>query len=727
MLKTRIALAISATAVTGVAIYAADSFIGKAPEGSDPIELAVSDPLVGETIVTECGISNGDSAAEQKQAVVNESVTRARVLVGRSIGGSEDTAELIAAGDCRFRLDGVWVEDLVLALDKSVTAEGFSGEDGRRGDPDLTHATFLTPDALLIDASDDGQVLNIRNATGDGDVLVATALNEKPMAQIFSERGSTKTYRNPSPEDDKAETQIRVDVDRAGRMRVRIGDTIYYRPQPTVSQAADLSEVNPFMIGFNLLNLQATRKGYDIATQDMWELADNPKAEIFAAAAPHQYAVMEQRTVPLGYKLVPETAQGTLITSTLIRTEQQFQNTLSWNVGGKAKTGFDPSKMDYANSVGASYARSETEGMRSGQASSIMHSMSRHKLYTIVLDQPFVRLSDDFVVAVEDARREGRYDLLIEKFGTHYPNAVTYGSAGLAIAEFNEETLSNWSAQNENIDVNATFAIKQVNFELGGGLGQSTEEGDSFMSQTSFKDWRAVGGNGSFTEDGHSTGSPAPILADLRPLHLLLNPLNFPDEPEVYTRVREELRIAIEEHLSANALEGNTGLRFMDRKFEVTPGKIYCTSSGSEKKVEIYGWIDFKFYDTARALRSRNANVADWRDKRKERFKLNCGDGASGAKNVSQYGESITVRASRQQLASTYFRYKANLKENDPGSRDDVMLNGEYFGQFQLPLTSLATCQTKTITRQFTHAKNRNTFYVTTNVRRLPIEGTCND
>ena len=71
------------------------------------------------------------------------------------------------------------------------------------------------------------------------------------------------------------------------------------------------------------------------------------------------------------------------------------------------------------------------------------------------------------------------------------------------------------------------------NSRVQGYSGEFGNEGGRFI---------AVGGNGSWDSGGYSRGDRvAPILLDLRPLDELLNPINFPDQPDIYTRVRAEL------------------------------------------------------------------------------------------------------------------------------------------------------------------------------------------
>ncbi len=723
MMKTRIALALGATAITGAAIYATDQYLADAPLGSDAPVLAVDDQLAEEARATDCGLRDASTGSRDADYIaLAENVTRSRVIAADAIPADANIAELVEQGDCRLRLDGVWVEDLPLALDKSVTPTAFTDFDNRLGDPDLMHTTYLMPAAMLIDASEDGQTLTIRDGRGSGEAIVAQAQDEALLADVFTNVGTVKLYQAEGSEPGDPAGLIEVDMPVPGTIRIRIAGKNFYRPQPKVSEATDLSSVNPFMIGFNMQNLRATRKGYDIVTQDMWELGENnAKGDIFAEADPSQYAITEQRTVPIGHKLMPETIAGTLVTSRLMRSQRDFQRTVSWNAGGKVGGAINPLSGQPANAVGVSYAQSEASGMSSGQANSIMHGLTRQKVFTMILDEPFARLSTEFVIAVNDAYRHGRYEELIERFGTHYPYAIAYGSAGLAVTEFSEETVSNWQAKSQSVDANAKAAIKGVNVEMSGGVAIDQSESETFLSQASYEDWRTVGGTGSFSKEGHATGTPAPILADLRPLHELLNPLNFPGEPAIYTEVREELRQAIDAYLTESAAQLSAKRAQMNRKFRVTPTRIACTRTRKEKRLDIYGDI---FLQARFPGGSDTSDVAGWQDKAGKRFKLDCEKRTKDWANLPDRARSQVINQHPDSLDKVSLRFRANLKDNDANT-DDVLLSNRSSEAIRLDAT-MPVCGTEQVRVGFKRDDSKvYEFFIEAQVQRLPLSGKC--
>ena len=179
--------------------------------------------------------------------------------------------------------------------------------------------------------------------------------------------------------------------------------------------------------------------------------------------------------------------------------------------------------------------------------------MMRYKKYALVLDMPYMQLSDRFIDAIDDARRTGDYWKLIERYGTHYPYAMTYGAAGRlsqnitaeGYAKAQSESTGNHSTRETVADVYQTSTYRTSKSQHGTSVSERNEYGEKVFD--------AVGGNGSWNENGFAAGETSyPILADLRPLHELLSPLYFPDEPEIYETARFALAEAIDDYLWAN-------------------------------------------------------------------------------------------------------------------------------------------------------------------------------
>ena len=677
----RIGLALGATAITGAGVYAGNQYLsgGSSTEGA-PITLAEQSELVAEAISTDCGLVNASDDPTAKAGVVSASVTRARVTASQNVEAGEDIAAAIEAGDCRYRLDGVWVQDLPLALDQSVVIDGYTNASGTALDQSLLHGTFVTRDMFLIEASDDGNELTLKNASDPSIELTANAADDTSLADVFKPGGERKTYELAG----EADQTIEVDVTRTGRVRLRINGTNFYRPQADALGERDVASSDAWMIERNLDNVDASLKGYDVYAQDLFRLNQNAKAKVFQAADPTAYTVTEKRTVPLGLKLVPEGAQGSVTNSSLIRTERQYQRTVAQSIG--VKVGFQGE--DSEGGIGASYAESNTTGMREGSAHSIASGFARHKIYALVLDKPFVRLSDEFVDAVEDARRYDRYDELIERFGTHYPYAVTYGSAAKMTAEFTENTVASWENSSKDVNSQAGLAIAGFGVSSSMGVFEENQQSNEQLNSAESKSFEAVGGTGSFSQDGMASGTPYPILADLRPLHELLSPLNFPGEPEVYTEVRGKLRDAIAAYLAQFGQELSDVRPEIERHYTITPTRISCERDmngalpSDNGKVTLKGSIVLTHAGgRAPSGASTIRHALPWAGRE---FVLNC---KSGTRYANFPARSLTIKGKKSQLGGTRFNWVGDVD----GTRHVIFAGTDDYatgqiGRFNLPI-----------------------------------------
>jgi len=509
----------------------------------------------------QAGAANNADRMRSRDASAQDP-TAARVFASFDIPeGTATDAEL--AEDCRYRLDGIWVQDIPLALDESKAANDlFEGLKGQRLNSRLTHSNFTTPDLMYVSMANDGSSIAIRRATQGREPIVLYAADSVPMRDVMKPSGASKTYRYRGRTSRGRRATLTVSVSRTGKPELRWDSYSYNRPQPTVSRAQDIDVTDVFLIGNNLDNYRASLRGYNVITQDPFELNRNPLADIFATADPRDFAIVEKRTVPLGLKYIPDGVQGSVTSKEMIASQFDFQRTSASSFGfniGFTKKDKETGETKGSLGAGADFARSDTVGRQFGMQRAVSMGFARHKLYTLVLDRPFAKLSDDFIDAVDFAYRKGRYNELIDKFGTHYPYAVTYGSQARMWASFDQQTMQKWQRFSENVNAKAGLAIG--GFEIGASGSKFTEvsRNSSELEESSEAGFEAVGGTGSFDQGGFSTGTPVPILADLRPISDLLNPLYFPNEPEVWGLVRTRLEAAIERRLLAAGLRDGFG------------------------------------------------------------------------------------------------------------------------------------------------------------------------
>ncbi|MEZ5459949.1 MAG: MAC/perforin domain-containing protein [Steroidobacteraceae bacterium] len=187
--------------------------------------------------------------------------------------------------------------------------------------------------------------------------------------------------------------------------------------------------------------------------------------------------------------------------------------------------------------------------MKTSRSVSKIDAYQRYKKYALVRDMAFSQLSREFFDAVMDVRdnrdENGGFDFtrLFNAFGTHYPYAVTYGAAGKLTTLMTEDSLTRNFESFTSDSGTASLTVNQGT--VSGHIASSlrTRQGNTSTTGLGQTTFTAVGGNGSWNENGFAAGdAPYPILMDLRPISELLNPINFPRDPGIYTEMRAQPR-----------------------------------------------------------------------------------------------------------------------------------------------------------------------------------------
>lgn len=466
------------------------------------------------------------------------------------------------ADDCWARLDGVWQELDIIAHDSSLND---GSQWGVAGTPlaALTNGVYTTLEHLYVpEGSMSDSEFHIMSAIDGAQYIQYVSSDGLTLEEVLVPRGPRKTY--VAQGDASLGRTLTIDVAPSGRIRLRIGDREFVRPEP-LQPPSDMNADESWNIQYNLQNVAASRRGYDILTQDPFLLMDNDKLEIFAQPESTDYVIDNRRLVPAGYRLLLDDLQGNVYRRTLMSSEAEVQNSISNSFGVNAKisvsgavnsamalVGMGGQVADTSASAGYSETTETVDTMRSSNSVGQLMGYSRDKQYALVVDYPNARLSSDFTDAVGDLERFGDYEGFIRKFGTHYPYAVTYGAAARLSQTISEESYSQ-SLQTTN--GNAIEA--QLNI-MESGIGGFTNDMQGGLSGTQNSigndggQFLAVGGNGSWDQNGYMAGeTPYPILMDLRPIDELLNPINFPDQPEVYSTLRANLGLAINTYLAS--------------------------------------------------------------------------------------------------------------------------------------------------------------------------------
>lgn len=518
---------------------------------------ATSDPLSGdifkgcEEFLTAPGENSDPRARIANRGTGTKDPVTERTFASFSLEELESGAATQQDSLCWYRLDGVWRETGEVVLDSDQVINGWGSDNDEL--LTLTHGTYTTLSHLYIEIRESPErSLFIRDGLLDTPFVEFMSDDGLPLKEVLQRRGPAKVYRARQPFIFGQE--LVVDVSRTGRIRLSFEDKSFIRPKPGVSKAtvsAQISADDAFLLSYNLENLSASRRGYDLVQQDPFFLLQNPKYNVFARIDPRKYIITEKRTVPLGFTLIQEVAQGTVFWESLLASETEYQRSVAsnfgFNFGGSSQA---DSNIPFSASIGIKSSSSYMQSLRESNSVGQALGYSRAKQYALVVDHPYIQLSDDFIDAVEDARRYGKYKEILEKFGTHYPYAVTYGAAAKMTRSFSKESYTEIAQEDSSFGIQGGVLV----YGIGGGIDyqEITSEIDSLSGSldntgTTFV---AVGGNGSWNENGYSAGStPYPILLDLRPLYELLNPMNFPGEREMYTTVRRNLKNAVFEYM----------------------------------------------------------------------------------------------------------------------------------------------------------------------------------
>lgn len=452
---------------------------------------------------------------------------------------------------CWARLDGVWRAETSPTLDRSKDDNTVWGSDTPQL-ISLANGNYTKPDYLVVqDGGNPEQELLVTTGLHSNRSIRFVSSDGLSLADVMKRNGPIKTF--VAEERFAYGQRLTLDVTRSGRVRLNFSRTSFVRPLPGVSKATmsgQLPADDAFLLSYNLDNLAASRRGYDPVTQDPFYLLQNDKMEVFARVDPRNYYITEKRTVPLGFSLVQEQAQGYVFRKKLVTSETEVQETLAHSYGASVSLG-KPEKASV--NVGFDATSSTTNSLTQSKSVAQAIGYSRAKKYALVVDHPYVTLSEEFIDAVEDARRHHRYQRLIDKFGSHYAYAVTYGAMARMTQSLTSDQYVERAQKSASFSATAGATLYGSSGDVRGSTSSGSMSGTSGSVGNEGMTFVGVGGNGSWDQNGFSAGdTPVPILLDLRQMSELLNPMNFPDEPEIYGRVRSNLERAITHHMSRN-------------------------------------------------------------------------------------------------------------------------------------------------------------------------------
>lgn len=491
--------------------------------------------------------------------------------VERGVAGDLDTL-------CWSRLDGLWRAETPIVLAEGQVDESLWGASG----PELmklANGNFTTPrHIVIVESPNSDDTLYLASGLKGDQFVKFQSTDGVPLGEVLRKNGADKTFRAASSF--AYGNTLTLSVTSRGRIHLRIGGYDYYRPRPNntlENMAAQEPSDHPFLLPQNLGYLAASRRGYDLAMQDPLYLYQNNKQEVFKKLDPQKYYTAEKHIVPVNFKYIPESGQGTIYRKSLVSSEQHIQETSSHTFGASLTVSgggrnLSNDRANFSATAGFSATKESSESMSNSNTVAQAVGYSRHKKYALVLDHPYAELSDAFVEAVDEARDNFRYQALINKFGTHYPYAVTYGATARMTHDLNASEYSRRASENSSFSANAGATVYGVEGSVNVSKQSGTSSGSSGTMSDEKTTFVAVGGNGSWDQNGYSAGDDNyPILLDLRPLSELLNPMNFPGQPDIYVTVRRNLEAATRRYLESFISDPEKAIQTVSWLPEVKP------------------------------------------------------------------------------------------------------------------------------------------------------------
>jgi|GEM_PF-5682933 len=181
-------------------------------------------------------------------------------------------------------------------------------------------------------------------------------------------------------------------------------------------------------------------------------------------------------------------------------------------------------------------------------------------------------LNANFVAAIKKLGSQDGCKEIIQKFGTHYAHAITFGGRMYQRIKISTQTYRSMVKSGISISASAEGTYKKVT--ASGGYSASSSSSSDFESKSgvSAEELKWVGGTPSsdFDEWVKTVRSdPKPVKMALRPLSDLLTKALFKDDAKVSDK-RKWLEDAITQHIKANAYTAPDMKALANKRFHIT-------------------------------------------------------------------------------------------------------------------------------------------------------------
>jgi len=370
---------------------------------------------------------------------------------------------------------------------------------------------------------------------------------------------------------------------------------------------------------------QPSLYGYDPSLIDPLDPGVGMKKQLFASSDLQEYSFDDalSKGVPYGLKgynlLKSSNTVRSISTSSEVQAQEETSRSMGVNVVG----------------FGANFSEEFVTSSRKNTSVSTTLSLLKAYSYALVQDFPNGKLHFYFRNQIETLIEQPNsgdlapYEKIVEDFGTHYANAITYG--GMAYNESTTSTRESAQSLVEKWNASLSGEANGVSANLSSSEGQ-TDSSTTRLEQTK-ENWTSIGGSGGFDKGSFQVNDDKlmPVAYDLRSISELINVVFFPtdgDQKKIrrVLQVRQMLGHAINKKLNAlPRLSHET--RATSRVYRLNVLSIKCTHGNKldRNKIQLSGKFDLNVTDSLGSRTENIFNVPIVERERVQVIKLDCG------------------------------------------------------------------------------------------------------
>jgi hypothetical protein len=411
--------------------------------------------------------------------------------------------------------------------------------------PKIDDCTYQTSPYLIFVKADDETVHLISDGTLD---LIVTLDNSSPNASKTSFKIAPLQSGDAG---DWADARIDIDADNMLQFRIRgtsasseLQAERYVPLKHRTDELAPQAQVLDDYFTHTGSQFYKVQTGFDVTKLTL----ENPGAHhclnifIFPNGSTRKYKAYGEHVIPWGWRYTGLSQGFAEKQRTVITNTGELNASAKKTFGSKFSAGLEGVNLSLTNSENDT---SLVEAMQERELT-LITSANTWVSYAAVLDKANVQLSDVFYQALcdlqEDLAGGGPSDASFANFcsrvGTHYANAVTFGSKVYLVATCTNQQIVQLVNQGVDVSAGLDFGVsgsasaaglpisESEKIELNNETAQENNKKLSSILQIGKDDIIAIGGH---SGDQATDSNLVPVMLDLRPISDLLAPPFFND------------------------------------------------------------------------------------------------------------------------------------------------------------------------------------------------------